>query len=126
MTGSDADSNLVYGILALQLGFIDRDDLVEAMHNWVVDRRKPLGEILLGRGRLSPEEHTQLASLVSRHSRLRDDDPRRSLAGLGSLGSVREVLERIADTELTASLARVGTRFDGLATGTDGLSTGLA
>src|SRR3954470_1352591 len=88
MTAIDADSNLVYGILALQLGFIDRDTLVEAMQDWVVDKQKPLGEVLLARGKLFPRKHTPLGPWVGRHSRLRDDDPRRSLADLGSLGSV--------------------------------------
>ena len=41
-------------------------------------------------------------------------DPERSLAALSSLGSVREDLERVADPELQASLARVR-RTDGRA-----------
>ena len=42
-----ADRNLLFGILALQMDFIRRDHLIAAMHAWVLDKAKPLGEILL-------------------------------------------------------------------------------
>ena len=42
---ADADRNLLFGILALQLDFISRDQLVEAMHAWVLAKQRPLGEI---------------------------------------------------------------------------------
>ena len=38
MTRAGADRNLLFGILALQLDFIDRDDLVVAMNAWVLDK----------------------------------------------------------------------------------------
>jgi hypothetical protein len=40
---SGADRNLLFGILALQLDFVQRDALIQAMHAWVLDRTKPLG-----------------------------------------------------------------------------------
>ena len=36
-----ADRNLLFGILALQMDFIRRDDLIAAMHAWVLDKVKP-------------------------------------------------------------------------------------
>jgi hypothetical protein len=45
-----ADRNLLFGILALQMDFIDRDALVEAMNAWVLDKTRPLGQILQDRG----------------------------------------------------------------------------
>ncbi len=41
-----ADRNLLFGILALQLDFIGRDDLIAAMNAWVLDKNKVLGRVL--------------------------------------------------------------------------------
>src|SRR5262249_49755447 len=38
---ADADRNLLFGILALQMDFIGRDALIAAMHAWVLDKAKP-------------------------------------------------------------------------------------
>jgi hypothetical protein len=51
MAQPHADRNLLFGILALQLDFIGRDQLVAALHAWVLDKAKPLGQILV-------EQHT--------------------------------------------------------------------
>ena len=36
MSQSAADRNLLFGILALQMDFISRDQLIEALHAWVL------------------------------------------------------------------------------------------
>jgi hypothetical protein len=46
MAHSNADRNLLFGILALQMDFISRDALVAAMNAWVLEKSKPLGEFL--------------------------------------------------------------------------------
>jgi len=107
MAHVDADRNLLFGLLALQNNFIDRDALVDAFHRWVGDRSKPLDQVLLDRGALSPSRHLLLAGLVEEHIKLHAADPERSLAALSSIGSVRDDLSRIADPELHTSLAHV-------------------
>jgi serine/threonine-protein kinase len=102
-----ADRNLVFGILALQMDFINRDGLIEAMHAWVLDKTKSLGEILLDRGALSRSDFDALETLVQRHLRRHGDDPKQSLAAVNDFGAVRDRLEQIADAELHASLAHV-------------------
>jgi hypothetical protein len=47
-----ADRNLLFGILALQMDFISRDALIAAMHAWVLEKAKLLGQILLEQGHL--------------------------------------------------------------------------
>jgi eukaryotic-like serine/threonine-protein kinase len=101
------DRNLLFGLLALQNNFIDRDALVDAFHRWVGDRSTALGQILLDRGALSSSRHALLAGLVAEHISLHGGDAEKSLAALSSVGSVREDLARIADPELHASLAQV-------------------
>ena len=49
-----SDRNLLLGILAVQLDFIGRDQLVDALHAWVLQKARPLDEIfccLLQQGR---------------------------------------------------------------------------
>ncbi len=59
-----ADRNLLFGLLALQNNFIDRDALIDAFHRWGSDRSKPLDLVLLERGALSPSRHMLLSALV--------------------------------------------------------------
>ena len=50
-----ADRNLLFGILALQMDFISRDALIAAMNAWVLDKAKPLGQILVEQKALRPD-----------------------------------------------------------------------
>src|SRR5260370_34597296 len=102
-----ADRNLLFGILALQMDFIRRDALIAAMHAWVLDKAKPLGEILREQKVLGADEHALLEALVQKHLALHGNEPAKSLAALSSVGSARQELEQIADPELHASLAHV-------------------
>jgi eukaryotic-like serine/threonine-protein kinase len=102
-----ADRNLLFGILALQMDFIGRDSLIAAMHAWLLDKTKPLGQILRDQGALSGERQALLEALVQEHLKQHSNDPEKSLAAVSSLGSVRDELEGITDPDLQASLAAV-------------------
>jgi hypothetical protein len=102
MTRINEDRGLLYGILALQNGFIDRGTLVDALEVWALETAQPLGRILRERGSLTPEEESLLDALVARHLARHGDDPERSLADLDPAGSVREILGRLAETAPTA------------------------
>jgi serine/threonine-protein kinase len=99
-----SDHNLLFGILALQLDFISRDALIEAMSAWVLEKAKPLAQILIEHGALSTGRRAMLAPLVEEHVKLHSNDPHQSLAALSAVVSVREDLGRIADPDLRASL----------------------
>jgi serine/threonine-protein kinase len=100
-----ADRNLLFGILALQMDFISRDALIAAMHAWVLDKAKPLGQILVAEAALRPDNRNLLEALVERHLEMHGHDAEQSLAALSSLGSARQELEQIADPDVQASLA---------------------
>ena len=102
-----ADLNLLFGILALQMDFISRDALVTAMSAWVLDKGKPLGQILRQQGSLSEEHFALLEALVQAHLKQHDNDPQQSLGAVSSVGSVRQELQQIADPELQASLVHL-------------------
>src|SRR5262249_42542531 len=103
-----ADRNLLFGILALQMDFISRDALITALHAWVLDKAKPLGQILLDQGQLSAERLQLLEALVAEHLRAHGDDPQHSLAALSSVSSVRQALAGVADPDVQARLAQAG------------------
>jgi formylglycine-generating enzyme required for sulfatase activity/tRNA A-37 threonylcarbamoyl transferase component Bud32 len=104
-----ADRNLLFGILALQMDFIGRDDLIAALHAWVLDKAKPLGQILREQGKLAEDECALLEGLVGKHLEKHGNDAQRSLAAVSSVGSVRQDLQQIADADVQAGLTLVST-----------------
>src|SRR5262245_48294648 len=113
MSQPHADRNLLFGILALQMDFISRDALLSAMNAWVLDKGKPLGQILQQQGGLLVEHLALLEALVQAHLKQHCNDPKESLAALSSVGTIREVLQQIADPELKASLVHVAVAREG-------------
>jgi serine/threonine-protein kinase len=104
-----ADRNLLFGIIALQMDFISRDQLIAAMAAWVQDKQKSLGEVLCEQGALSPEDDGAIESLVRRHLLRHHNDAQRSLAALSAIGQrLRDELSRITDPDVQATLPLVG------------------
>jgi hypothetical protein len=108
-TPSAADRNLLFGTLALQLHFIDRDALIRAMHAWLLEKQKSLGQILMEHQALGGDEYAVLEGLVQKHLQKHGDDPQKSLASISSITSVRQELEQVANPDFQASLAHVST-----------------
>jgi serine/threonine-protein kinase len=102
-----ADRNLLFGILALQMDFIDRDGLIQAMHAWVLDKDRSLGAILHAQGTLGEEELSLLEALVAKHLQKHDNDPEQSLHALVPVPWAHAELQRLADPDLQASLAQI-------------------
>jgi hypothetical protein len=102
-----ADRNLLFGILALQMDFVSREALIRAMNAWVLDKHKPLGQILLNQGALREDTHALLEAMVHKHLELHGGDAQKSLAAVSPVGSVRQELQKVADPEVQASLAHV-------------------
>jgi len=104
---SASDRNLLFGILALQMDFISRDQLVAGMNAWVLDKSNSLGAILVEQKALDANRRTLLEALVQEHLKQHDDDPQNSLAALSPIPAVRQELERLADADIHASLVHV-------------------
>lgn len=99
-----AARSLLFGLLALQNGFVDRDTLLAAFNAWVLDKSRSLGQILVDRGALMPAGHDMLADLVAEHLRQYGQDPERSLAVLTVVPDVRDGLAGLADLDLQTSI----------------------
>ena len=113
MSNSNADRNLLFGILAMQNDFISREELIAAVSVWLQDKQKPLDQILLEREALPEDEHALLVALVKKHVERHDNDPEKSLASVSSVGtSIQEELRRLGDADVEASLVHVAANKD--------------
>src|SRR5260370_33682687 len=109
MAKSSDDRNLLFGILALQMDFVTREQLVAAMNAWVLAKEKPLGQILAERGALAADRRALLEALVAEHLKLHGNDPEKSLAAVSSAGAIKDALGQINDPGLQASLRTMPT-----------------
>jgi serine/threonine protein kinase/tetratricopeptide (TPR) repeat protein len=109
MAPAGADRNLLFGILALQMDFITRDDLIAAMNAWVLTKDRALEDLLQERGALAAGDRAVLQPLVRRHIEQHIGDPTRSLASLSSVDWLRRYLapEAQADPDVQATLDRL-------------------
>ena len=90
-----SDRNLLFGILALQMDFIGRDALIAAMNAWVLDKAKPLGQVLLDQGALRSDARAVLEALVEKHLELHGHDAERSLAAVAAPDGLRRELRSL-------------------------------
>ncbi|WP_169977173.1 serine/threonine-protein kinase, partial [Tautonia rosea] len=109
MPSALADRNLLYGLLALQMDFVSKDELIDAMQAWALDKQTPLEQILQDRGHLAPEDHDALERMLRRHLARHGDNPQRSLAAVAVDPEVHDGLRSLADPEVVASLGHVPT-----------------
>ena len=107
MAESDADKNLLFGILALQMDFISRDQLVAAMNAWVLRKGQPLAEILQEQQVLGNEERILLDALLCKHLERHSNNAEKSLNAVSSIASIRDHLKSITDPDLMRSLGHV-------------------
>ncbi|WP_435010851.1 WD40 repeat domain-containing serine/threonine protein kinase [Tundrisphaera lichenicola] len=107
MSAAQADRNLLFGILALQMNFIGLDQLVAGIEEWVRDKSRSIDQILVDRGSLDPRCRELLVPMVAAHVEQHEGDPARSLAALSTLGSVVPPLTQLGDPDIQASLVRM-------------------
>ena len=109
--------DLLFGLLALQVGLIEQGDLFAAFNSWSRGKEKPLSEFLVAQGSLDPEQRGLIDSLVAMHLKRHGDDPEKSLAAMGSRPALRAGLAELGDQDLIASLGGFGKIETGLESG---------
>ncbi len=105
MSDANHDRNLLFGVLAVQLDFVSRDQLIAAMNAWVLAKERPLGDLLVAQKALSPERRTLLEALVGEHLKQHENDPHKSLAAIGATEPFFADLTQVADAGVQASIA---------------------
>ena len=88
------DENLLFGILALQLDFINQEQLVEAANKWMVAKSSHLGEILVKQGAITESDCEFVRSIVNKHV-ARSGSPKSSLELLKQHVPISDANEKI-------------------------------
>lgn len=102
-----SDRNLLFGILAVQMQFISRDDLVQSMANWVRDKEASLGRILHTMGKLNAEQVQALDGVVTQILHAHGDNAEECLHMIPGASTVASWLTPIDDPVLQSSVAAV-------------------
>ncbi|MGO9464973.1 MAG: hypothetical protein ACLQIB_07995 [Isosphaeraceae bacterium] len=78
----DAEKNLLFGLIALQIGLIDQSKLVVAFRAWTLDKSRGLAGHLVGKGELDAAGRAAVKAVVERHLKKHGRDAERSLAAI--------------------------------------------
>jgi tRNA A-37 threonylcarbamoyl transferase component Bud32 len=107
MANPNADRNLLYGVLALQMEFVTRQQMLTALSAWSYAKHKTLGEILIEHGALDQERQVVLDGLVNARLQQHDNDVTQSLMALALPPALRDELLQLADPDMLDSVSRV-------------------
>ncbi len=99
-----ADGNLLFGLLALQVGLIDQGKLVAAFQAWTLDKARSLAGHMIARGDLDSDDRAAVDALVTRHLKKHDGKIERSLAAIPTPRSTRANLAKIGDADIERTL----------------------
>ncbi len=110
---SDANRDLLFGLIALQNGMIDQSHLVAAFQAWTLAKDRSLAEHLIGRGDLEADQRAIIEAMVGLHLKKHAGSTEKSLAAIPAGASTRRTLARITDRDLGASLALLPPATDG-------------
>ena len=103
MSGRATDRNLLFGTLAVQLGFVTCDQATAAMRACVSGNRGSLADVLSARGDLSADRRALLEVLVGESLARHGGDAGEGLSAVGSRRDVLDELRRIADPDFAAA-----------------------
>jgi eukaryotic-like serine/threonine-protein kinase len=109
MASVNADGNLLFGLLALQNGLIDQDQLVAAFRAWSRDKGREIAEYLVDRGDLDADQRGAVQAMVGLHEKKHGGSTEKSLAAIPAGRSTRASLAALGDSEIDGTLARVRT-----------------
>ncbi len=108
-TGIDPSRGLLFGLLALQNGLIDQDQLVGAFRVWSRDSTRSLADRLVDRGDLDAEQRALIDGLVAQHLKKHGGSAGRSLATL-DVDRIRQDLAHIDGPLIEATLGHIPMR----------------
>ena len=102
----NVESNLLFGILALQLNFVDRSQLLVAFDRWSSQKSLPLAQHFVDLRILSNSRRELLDSLLQEHLKAHDGNIERSIAAVGASidSSLQVALSQKLGTELAATI----------------------
>ncbi len=98
------DRNLLFGVLALQLEFIDERQFAQACSAWAARKDAPLADVLKEFGWLKDDERREVERVVERKLKKHGGDVRRSLAEVAD-EQVRDAVRDVGDDALRKTIS---------------------
>jgi tetratricopeptide (TPR) repeat protein/tRNA A-37 threonylcarbamoyl transferase component Bud32 len=102
-----AQRDLLFGLIALQVGLIDQAQLVAAFQAWTRDQARPLPDHLAGHAGMDAEGRAALDAMVAVHLKKHAGDTERSLASIPAGRSTRERLAALGDPRLNSTVVHL-------------------
>jgi tetratricopeptide (TPR) repeat protein/tRNA A-37 threonylcarbamoyl transferase component Bud32 len=106
----NTDRNLLFGVLALQADLLDPARFVEACVGWTAQKDRPLADLLLGRGWITPADRQVLEHLMELKLKKHGGDPRASLAAAFD-DRARSYLSVLGDPDVRQTLSGLPQRL---------------
>ena len=100
--------DLLFGLLALQNGMVNRPELVAAFGAWTSSPGRSMADLLVEHGALTAPRRTLLDALLAEHLAAHGGDAEQSLAALELNCSTRESLSAAGGPAVEVTLAHVG------------------
>ena len=103
MATSETDRNLLVAVIALQLDILEQAQFAEACSVWALTMDRPMDELLLERGWITPLDRQEITHNLQRKLKKHKGDIRASLAAAAD-SSVREILRTIDEPVVRQSV----------------------
>jgi eukaryotic-like serine/threonine-protein kinase len=103
MAPSKTDRNLLFAVIALQLDILEQEQFAEACAVWALTMERPMDELLLDRGWISPDDRQEITHNLQRKLKKHRGDVHASLAAAAD-SSVREILRTINEPVVRQSV----------------------
>jgi len=107
MNNLNSDTNLLFGILAVQNDLIKQDDLIHAMNSWVLERSKTIGQILVEQSRLDQADCDLIDQMIRRHIAKNSGDLKKAIGAISSAEYVIASLKQLNDSDLQLGIPTV-------------------
>ncbi|MFM9959729.1 MAG: WD40 repeat domain-containing serine/threonine protein kinase [Planctomycetaceae bacterium] len=104
MTREHSDRNLLLGMLAVQFHYVTQPALIKAMHGWMLERHRPLEEILIEQGALTPDQRDKLLGIFKTYVEQHGGNVEQSLASIKPEPALAEQLQALPDADVHASV----------------------
>jgi len=95
----NTDQNLLFGVLALQLEYINANQFVDVCSAWTTRKNNTVADILVELGWISDEAKLEIGGLLERKLKKHDQDSRKALSAIAD-ASVRDAMRDLNDEEV--------------------------
>lgn len=108
MSDSLDQENVLFGMLAVLMGFVEHDDVVDALEDHTQDGVSRLGDILVARDKLSRSQRELLQKAAAEQLAKHRGNVGASLAAVSSIQSGQDVLRQLTDSGNQITISYTG------------------